>query len=232
MNEPISIALAELARPRLPEAVELFTSKRAALRNEHGAWHELIYCILAGTQVPVETARRAHRSILTELAREIEPCRLASTVGSAERIEVVLRAAGYRYPGIKSRAIVAASVWVVDCHGGDLRGALESRGVAELERELTRSVSGVGKKIANHWLRNVGLDTCTIDIHLKRLFCELGVLAPPADRPLTDGEFERCVSHVRALSMLLKVPIAEAQYALWLAVRGRLAIDGEERSLW
>lgn len=204
----------------MAESKDLFDFKRRACATRDGLWSELVYCILAGTQVPIETARRAHSQLCIS---GIAVLRSIATrpVDSQRRIAEMLRKSGYRYHGRKASTIVAAAVFFAERHGGDLTRFVSAGDVESRVVELVKNVAGIGMKIANHWLRNVGMDTCTIDLHLKRLLVELNVYSGKPERDLSPKEFWRFVDFFRTVASELGRPLGEVQYAVWLAARER-----------
>lgn len=208
----------EMARPHLNEAWQLFAAKAEATATDEGRWLELVYCILAGTQVKVETARRVFDFAVGALQPLRHPARLAATPGAVTILATVLHDAGYRYYNGKAVAIVAAAVWLANDYDGRVSHFLSSqRDVMDMAREVQYRVKGVGRKIANHWLRNIGCDTCTIDLHLLRVFRNLGFIT--RDGPPREAEFNACVAALREVATALDVPLRVAQYAVWLEAR-------------
>ncbi|HXO20940.1 MAG TPA: hypothetical protein VOA87_13580 [Thermoanaerobaculia bacterium] len=220
MNTKKMEVLMDLARRHLPEAHLLFLEKRAETATADGAFGELVYCILAGTQVPAETARRAHQELRKKLGTFFIPSKLLEP-GAPALVAESLRQSGYRYHSIKAKAILNAAFFVESRYQGDIRRLLllEKWDAKVIENKLTKDVKGIGRKIANHWLRNMGLDTCTIDIHLKRLFRQVGEYQRDPNLEIRSTEFYHLVSIIRDLSRRLEVPISEGQYALWLGAR-------------
>ena len=134
------------------EAEALFEAKRLASRTNAGRWNELVYCILAGTQVPIETARRAHTDLvglgLVKLNRIADaPETYRRRIGSA------LQKCGYRYYRQKAATIVAAAKFLCRRCDGDVATFLKRGEVETRVEELVKGVAGIGLKTANHWPR-------------------------------------------------------------------------------
>lgn len=200
------------------EAGELFREKRKMVATDQGAWLELVYCILAGTQVPVETAKSSWLR-LQGCNKILSPPRLVSNESeSVSEIEQHLRSSGYRYPRQKAEVIVLAARFV-GCHCPEgIRKQLRKQGWEDFANSLIRNVKGIGKKIANHWLRNMGEPTSTIDVHLLRLFRRLGILESDSDH-VTREDFERLQKVMLSVANRLGLPVGEVQYSLWLYAR-------------
>lgn len=222
-NEDVYKTFGRLALPFLEDARVLFASKRLKCSSEAGLWSELVYCILAGTQVPMETAASAVSALETQLQDQFAPSSLAALPGTdaTALIANVLKTSGYRYHTTKAQTIVRAASFVQTVADGSLKEFIAHSSVSSAEEAMRRHVPGIGKKIANHWLRNAGMDTCTIDVHLKRLFFEYGLYSRDPEAHTPDKDFERLVDVVRHLSRVLDLPMAETQFALWLAARMR-----------
>jgi thermostable 8-oxoguanine DNA glycosylase len=213
------VGLQQIAEPFLKSADELFTEKRKSAETALGVWFELIYCILAGSQVPMETARRAHSALVLRWKEQMLCGALTEPIHPTEIAEILKRN-GYRYHRTKAEVIARTAEFSHTRYADDLRSLIKGRRVGEIEQEL-RQIKGIGKKIANHWLRNVGLDTCTVDIHLKRLFNEIGLVPNQPEAETKTADFYAIISYIRKLATRLNVPLAEAQYALWLGARKR-----------
>ncbi len=224
-DSEIVTGIGQVVSANLTRANELFRDKKERTRTDDGQWLELVYCILAGTQVPVERARAAHdrlcvpenraRIALREVARNPEV--------ALEWIQGELVAAGYRYPATKARAIVSAAQFFESEYEGRPSLFLQAAEPRELRIRLARDVSGVGIKIASHWLRNTGALVGTVDVHLRR-FIESVVLhvdlADTGDH-FPDGTFVLYERVLAEVADALDEPLPQVQFALWLYARER-----------
>jgi len=97
---------------------DFFKQKKKLNLSEEGKWKEMIYCILAGTQVPVEIAKKAQLSVIEHkdengviwnmkrLARKSEM--------NFEKLEYILRSSGYRHSKTKAKCIMNAAEFFVE----------------------------------------------------------------------------------------------------------------------
>lgn len=224
--------LEKIASPHVQTAVKLFEKKRIDCASEDGLWYEFIYCILAGSQVPIETANRAFTRLKEAMGLRLRPNELCGSVKtSLAELDIVLKNSGYRYHSSKSSTILSAACFFAKSYKGNPKEFLQLGIVQELEKELQENIFGVGKKISNHWLRNVGMDTCTIDLHLKRLFNKLSLYKADPDNPIHNKDFTYLISVIRKLADRMGLTLAETQYALWLAAREMSVKDNKQRKL-
>jgi thermostable 8-oxoguanine DNA glycosylase len=220
--------LSAMAWDHKSEAIELFEEKRRLCSRRNGLWHELVYCILAGTQVPMESARFAHAAAISYFGRSFSPKGFSPHTDSVSKLATLLKDAGYRYHTTKAQVVGNAATFFLESYRGSIRSFLDGHSADYLEAQLTANVNGIGIKIANHWLRNIGLDTCTIDIHLKRLFDEFAILSESHETEA--GKFRAGISAIRSLASFMNMPVGETQYALWLAARARYGRAAKEVS--
>lgn len=213
------VGVVNAARPFLLEARRLFRTKANQTRTPSGAWREFVYCILAGSQVPVESARAASNGLLEAFGRRCYPWEHGAELQgrrAARRIEAVVSRAGYRFPRQKAMTIVSARAFVRDELAGDLRRIRSQPTAAQAAAHIASHVQGVGPKIANHFLRNMGMDTSTVDVHLFRLVGRF----EGRELPATTAEFEYVQTVIREAADRLHVNVSVAQFAAWLAARG------------
>lgn len=212
--------LAGIANPHMAEAAALFEQKRRSNRQPHGLWRELVYCILAGSQVKFELARKATSELLRRIKPDDSPASFAAGAAGERVLEIaqILKSAGYRYHTRKADALRSAAEAVVKGPNDWIEQLVASE-PTRAERILVSEVNGVGKKIANHWLRNAGADTCTVDLHLARLFHELGLVHVQKLSSLKKDEFRKGVDLIRGLATQMGSPLADTQYALWLGAK-------------
>jgi thermostable 8-oxoguanine DNA glycosylase len=231
LNQLILGEFEMIAAPFFSRAEVLFQQKRLAACTAKGVWCELVYCILAGSQVPIETARRSHEALCNLWVNPALPDDPKLDV-ELSTLVTSLKSTGYRYYRTKAQVIYQAALFVSGDLASDPRSLfLSDPDPRAVERRLRAGVKGIGRKIANHWMRNVGLDTCTVDIHLKRLFKDFGLFHGDPEGTTSDVEFDQILAHVRDLARYLGRPLGETQFALWLGARerfGRTLRDSSE----
>jgi thermostable 8-oxoguanine DNA glycosylase len=99
-------------------------------------WWELVYCVLAGSQIPMESARKSLNA-LKEILRDPDDIQQIRAAQDVQAVDDLLRASGYRYHHTKAMAISAAAEFALQKYEGDLRRFVgRPVEVSELEREL------------------------------------------------------------------------------------------------
>ena len=214
--------IAEIRKAYDKRAFEFFKEKKFQSLTNTGKWHALIYCILAGTQVPVEIARKAYEAIIAYKDDEgaiADMKRLAKqSKDDLDKLEAIVRGVGYRYPRQKSNCIMQAATYFQMEYGGDINLFLESAKDGRVLRDkLKNRVKGIGIKIATHWLRNIGYELGTIDIHVRRLL-EWTKLADIDFWPKSMSErlFRTLEKEIEELASIANVDLNVLQYELWL----------------
>jgi len=203
-------------------AYEFFKQKKNSNLSEEGKWKEMIYCILAGTQVPVEIARRAQLAILEYKDGNGYIWNIDRLSNKSEedfkQLEKILRNAGYRYPKTKAKCIMNAAEFFVKNYNGSINEFLASQPDAKLLRStLIRNIKGIGIKIATHWLRNIGYPLGTIDIHVKRLLEWTGLVELENwPNTMTDKLFIFLERKIEDLARDARLEVNILQYELWL----------------
>lgn len=203
-------------------ANNFFDGRDSSILTDEEKWKELIYCILAGTQVSVEIAKKAHRAILEYVDNRGHICdmrRLANkSKDDLDLLERILRKAGYRYPRLKAEYMMNAAEYFVREFGGSINLFLNSEAdIKQVRNKLKKNVNGVGIKIATHWLRNIGYNLGTIDIHVRRMLEWTGLVSIDAwPKTMTDTLFISLETEIENLAKEAKVNLNVIQYELWL----------------
>ena len=197
------------------DASAFFVSQLPGLSSWESAWRELVYCILAGTQVKAEIAHRAFDTLMSfpeglpsysEIKQK--PRVYRPRLGSA------LTDAGYRYPKSKAATIVhAARVFPEIVELYDEVFLLDPVEVRDL---LVNRVEGIGLKIASHWVRNLGFPLPVIDVHVRRVLTWQGLLDPAfAKDQVSPRGYRLAESLLLNLAVAIAIPPAVLEYALW-----------------
>lgn len=196
----------DIAEPYFEEAVSLFTQKTESTSTLEGAWYELIYCVLAGSQIRVEKVKQVTDILLDTCDYDL------GNASSLEELAGVLKSAGYRYHTVKAGTLLDVRSFVLDNLQADPRN-IRNLNLRSARAELM-SVKGVGQKIANHWLRNMGFATLTADVHIFRLLKELSLM------PNVNPDLPKRADFVLALDIISEagssadISLGEFQYAL------------------
>jgi thermostable 8-oxoguanine DNA glycosylase len=205
----------------MEQAKDLFIKKGHLTESNDGKWNELIYCILAGSQFPVTKLKIIHNTILNQFSKDFSLSSFKTQ--NNEKINKnahILKGLGYRYHTQKSHVIASAAEYLWSNYNGSFSSFLmPSKNPWDLRKELTNSVKGIGIKIASHWLRNLGYDVCTIDIHLRRLLTTLGIFKDNINEPLRQSDFLLMEKTFITWSQLNGVSVGVLQYSVWEFVR-------------
>lgn len=201
----------------ISEAKTLFKKKSLITAKDRGKWEELIYCILAGSQFPVIKLKVIHKQLIKDYYKET---RMNSFLKSGDKnameLAKILKALGYRYHTQKAFVISNAAKFFLNNYKGRISLFLKSeQDSSQLRDVLVQNIKGIGFKIASHWLRNIGYEVCTIDIHLRRLFVRLKLSKDNPEAQLSTGDFLMLEEILREWSKLQKVGIGILQYAVW-----------------
>lgn len=190
--------------------------------TEDEKWKELIYCILAGTQILVEIARRAQIAILEYKDSTGYICNMGRLAKKSEddleTLERILRGVGYRYPRVKAKCIMNAAEYFVKKFNGSINSTLDSESdIRIIRNKFKKSVKGIGIKIATHWLRNIGFNLGTIDIHVRRLLEWTGLVTIKIwPKTMTDKLFIFLEKEIENLAGQNNMDLNVFQYELWL----------------
>lgn len=207
-------ALAAVVGVNLDRAIALFAEKSEHTRDDAGKWHELVYCILAGSQVPARRVRVIHARLLRARPDLLQMGPLCHP--ETERsLAVYLRHEGYRYHTQKASVVANAARFFCGNYDCSIAAFLASSDPNGLREELARDVKGLGLKIASHWLRNIGLPVCTIDIHLRRLLRNLGMTVDDVRHDVKPAHFIEMEGVFRQLACSVHLPLGVFQYAVW-----------------
>lgn len=210
----------------LSKSNELFLNKTKLTKSNEGKWRELVYCILAGSQFPVNKLKIIFPVLFSE-HRPIFELKSFKTIDPKLRqdeIAKVLKQLGYRYHTAKATTIVNASLYFNNDFKSNIENFLSlNPDVNEIRNRLVKDIKGIGIKIASHWLRNIGLSVCTIDIHLRRLLFNLYLSNENPEGALKDSDFLIFENIFREWSKILNMNIGVMQFSVWEYTRNYCA---------
>jgi thermostable 8-oxoguanine DNA glycosylase len=202
----------------LSKSKELFKNKFELTKSNEGKWQELVYCILAGSQFPVNKLKIIFPVLFTDYKQLFE-LKTFKTFGQNERkIEIarILKKLGYRYHTQKAMTIISAADYFVTQHKSDIKKFISNNSDVNIIRKtLVKDIKGIGIKIASHWLRNIGLPVCTIDVHLRRLLCNISISNENPEGALKDSDFLILENIFKEWSMILKIDLGILQFSVW-----------------
>lgn len=141
-------------------------------------WFELIYSILVGTQIKTNKVKYCYDQLLNEYSDFLNPKflkELDDFTPLKKLIEKTLKVNGYRFYRTKSETIFYAILFF-EKYSFNLNDFLNEYCEYKSIRKELMKISGVGYKIASHWLRNLGYYIPVIDIHIKKLLSRFLVI--------------------------------------------------------
>lgn len=181
-----------------------------SLNSKDDYWCELIYCILAGTQVNNEIVVKSYRSIVETIDWDYNKIDLNTKKYELE-ISKILKLNGYRFWKGKTKTIVNAAKYFEEIYE-----ALEKNNWEYTRHFMINNVKGIGNKIASHWLRNIGFEIPIIDIHVRRVLACAGCLDKKYSRyQITFKEYILIEKIVIELGRKLGIKPSKLDYMLW-----------------
>lgn len=186
-----------------------------SINDWEDAWRELLYCILAGTQVSTDVVRRSYLDLIKTVP-EILDVNYINTypLQTKRKIEDTLKINGYRFYITKSNTMINAANYFdeivkdyeiiedLDCH--------------KVRTRLIKNVKGIGNKISSHWLRNIGFQLPIIDIHVRRvLSCAELIDEEFTKNQISNSEYFYLENKVIEIAKQLKIDVAKLDFILW-----------------
>ncbi|MCX6220147.1 MAG: hypothetical protein NTZ69_04095 [Bacteroidia bacterium] len=202
----------------LGKSNELFLNKSKLTKTNEGKWREMVYCILAGSQFPVNKLKIIFPVLFSEYSYllELNSFKAFNLSERRNEIAITLKKLGYRYHTQKATTIVNTATYFNDKYETDIEKFLTINSDINVIRELlVKDVIGIGIKIASHWLRNIGLPVCTVDVHLRRLLCNLNLSNENPEGTLKVSDFLILENIFREWSEILEMNLGVMQFSVW-----------------
>jgi thermostable 8-oxoguanine DNA glycosylase len=179
------------------------------------AWREMLYCILAGTQVSTDIVKRSYFSLIDSIP-EVSDFKVIkkSPMQLQEKIASTLKLSGYRFYKTKSKTIINAANYFADL----IKDYENFRYMDwyDARTRLIKNVNGIGNKIASHWLRNIGFQLPIIDIHVRRVLSCAGLIDTKyAKYQISDSEYWYLEKKVIEISNQINIDVAKLDFILW-----------------
>jgi thermostable 8-oxoguanine DNA glycosylase len=195
----------------------LFLNKKELTKSNTGKWNELVYCILAGTQFPVTKLKPIFQKLLDEHYDIIDLLNIGNNIDHTMILAKILKEYGYRYHTQKSKVIYNSALFLTKKYNADISLLIKNNNSDYLmiREVIINNIKGIGIKIANHWLRNVGFDLCTIDIHLRRFLVNLNIANDFPEKAINNSNFILLEQQFHQLSRILEIDLAILQYSIW-----------------
>lgn len=202
----------------LNKSKELFLNKSLSTNTNEGKWRELVYCILAGSQFPVNKLKIIFPIIFSNHKSyfELKSFKNINSIKRRNEVAKILKGLGYRYHTQKATTIVNAATYFIKSFNSNIETFLSiDSDINSIRKKLVAEISGIGIKIASHWLRNLAFPVCTIDIHLRRLLFNLYLSKENTEGPLKDSDFLFLENIFREWSKILKIDLGVLQFSVW-----------------
>ncbi len=179
-------------------------------------WFELIYCILAGTQIKTSIVKKAFEKIFDNIGYNLT---LREIIGSQEisnNLETILKTSGYRFYSSKTKTIFNAAYFFKKYDKNPDKFIDSFNSYKKLRKELVK-INGIGFKTASHWLRNIGIEIPIIDNHIKNIVYYCGLIE---DQKMSYIEFEELIIE---LSKILNTKLFLLDISIWIFGREKCA---------
>lgn len=193
-----------------------FTSYVKKEKSSTGKWFELIYCILAGTQVRTQIVKKSYESLFDIIGTDLILENVANSDSIRQKIENVLKSNGYRFYSLKTNSIIQTAKFFINYDYNPDNFLKKSDDFKILRNEL-KKIKGIGIKIASHWLRNLGFEIPIIDIHIKNLLIYTSIINEPIKSYI---EYE---DYILELQYKLNINLFLLDLSLWIFGRENCA---------
>jgi len=147
-------------------------------KGDYQKWCELIYSILVGTQIKTDKAKFCYERLLDKYFDLLNPIFLKESKEYSNLRELIaesLKANGYRFYKSKSETIYNSILFFKEYSFNIGNFFAQHKDYRSIRKELMK-ISGIGYKIASHWLRNMGFHIPVIDIHIKKLLYNFNII--------------------------------------------------------
>lgn len=188
----------------------------ASINNWNDTWNELIYCVLAGTQVSTNIVKKSYLNLIDSIPEITDFNYIARFPEKYEKeIASVLQKTGYRFYSAKSATIINSArffqVFIDKYEFFDHIDPIDAR------KLLTEHVKGIGNKIASHWIRNIGYQMPIIDIHVRRVLCCAGFIDKKYLKPqICESDYQYIEGVVVELANQIDMDVGRLDYILWI----------------
>ena len=180
------------------------------------AWKEMLYCILAGTQVSTDIVRKSYFGLIESIPEALDfKAVKKSPIEMQQKIALTLKKRGYRFYETKSNTMINAANYFEEV----VKTAENFRDAdhVDLRRSLIKNVKGIGNKISSHWLRNIGFQLPIIDIHVRRVLSCAGLIDDKyAKNQISDSEYWFLERKMIEISDQMNIDVAKLDFVLWI----------------
>lgn len=187
-----------------------------SINNWDDAWREMLYCILAGTQVSTDIVRKSYFDLIESIPETLNFKTVKkSPTEMQQKIAITLKKRGYRFYETKSNTMINAANYFEEIvkTADNFRDADH----ADLRRSLIKNVKGIGNKISSHWLRNIGFQLPIIDIHVRRVLSCAGLIDDKYTKnQISDSEYWFLEKKIIEISDQMNINVAKLDFVLWI----------------
>ena len=187
-----------------------------SINNWDDAWREMLYCILAGTQVSTDIVRKSYFDLIESIPETLNFKTVRnSPTEMQQKIAITLKRRGYRFYETKSNTMINAANYFEEIvnTAENFRDADH----ADLRRCLIKNVKGIGNKISSHWLRNIGFQLPIIDIHVRRVLSCAGLIDDKYTKnQISDSEYWFLEKKIIEISDQMDINVAKLDFVLWI----------------
>ncbi len=195
------------------DSEQFIEEQSEAIKTWEDAWRELVYCILAGTQVSNNIVKKSFFNLI-EYYPELFEFPVNKQKINVGRISRILKSSGYRFYKTKAQAIQNAHEYF-DKIVADYSD-ISFLDWYDVRLRLIKNVKGIGNKIASHWLRNIGFNVPIIDVHVRRVLGCAGLIDRKYSKyQITDMEYWRLEKKVIEIANRYNISVSKLDYILW-----------------
>lgn len=188
----------------------------SCVKDWNDAWREMIYCILAGTQVSTIIVKKSYLTLIERVPKILDYNYIAEYSSKYQKkIATILQKIGYRFYSTKSVTIINAAKFfqkfIEKYQDFTHFDPLDAR------EELVENISGIGNKIASHWIRNIGHQMPIIDVHVRRVLCCAGFIDKKyLKSQISASEYHFIEDIVNDLANQINMGVGQLDYILWI----------------
>jgi len=188
----------------------------ASIKNWDDAWTEMIYCVLAGTQVSTNIVKKSYLNLIDSIPEITDYNYIAKFPDKYEKeIASVLRKTGYRFYSTKSATILNSAKFFQEFV--DRYEYFDQIDPLDARKSLIQNINGIGNKIASHWIRNIGHQLPIIDVHVRRVLSCAGFIDKKyLKNQISDSEYQYIENVVVDLAHQINIDVGRLDYILWI----------------
>ena len=198
------------------QSTNFLEEMESSVKDWNDAWREMIYCILAGTQVSTVIVKKSYLTLIESIPRLLDFNYVADYAKKYQKeIANTLQKIGYRFYSTKSVTIVNAAKFFQKFI--EKFQDFKDLNPMDARIELVENVNGIGNKIASHWIRNIGHEMPIIDVHVRRILSCAGFLDEKyLKSQITDSEYHYIETIVKDLAKQIHMGVGQLDYILWI----------------